>query len=315
MAAPQLDQTTPRRNEAPPRHLRVTVLAGGPSSEREISLESGQAVAEALRRRGHTVEVLDVAPDNLGALDTPTDVIFPALHGAFGEDGQVQRILESRGVPFVGAGSAASAVAIDKVRTKQEALALGIRTPEFECVTSVERITLSPPVVVKPVNQGSSILIEMVPDTAALDEVVLRLIDGCGTALIERLVRGREITVGILKDAALPPLEIAPARGFYDYDAKYLADNTEYSFNTGLPAAALERMQADSLRLYRAIGCRHLARVDWIVDSEGLAWMLELNTLPGFTSHSLLPKAANQVGISFDELIERLVFLAYEDRP
>lgn len=306
----QDDSPRPRPGQAV---LRVTVLAGGPSAERAVSLESGRAVAEALRARGHAVRVCDVAPDDLGALEAPCDVVFPALHGSFGEDGQVQRILEERGIRFVGSGSRASALAMDKVRTKQRASALGIDTPEFEVVTE-PRAVLAPPVVVKPVDQGSSVETSIVKSLADLAPALERVVRRFSRALVERFIEGDEVTVGILEGRPLPPIAIRPKAAFYDYHAKYHDDRTEYLFDAGLSADALSALQAGSLRLFRDLGCRHMARVDWMVDRAQRPWLLEVNTIPGFTSHSLLPKAAAHAGVSFEQLVDRLVRLASEDR-
>lgn len=298
---------------ATPKRLCVTVLAGGPSAEREVSLASGQAVAEALRRRGHDVLLADIGPDNLAALDRDAHVVFPALHGTFGEDGTIQRIMEQRGIRFVGSGSRASALAIDKVATKQLAEHLGIPTPAYEVVTPPGEPTLSPPVVVKPIAQGSSVGTTIVRDARELTPTVQAVAGTYGRALVERFVPGDELTVGILGERTLPPICIQPSRDFYDYEAKYRDEHTEYLFESGHSSALLERLSGLSRRVFEALGCRHLARVDWMVESDGRPWFLEVNTLPGFTSHSLVPKAAERIGIPFDELVERLIRMALED--
>lgn len=294
------------------RKLRVTVLAGGPSVEREVSLDSGRAVADALRRRGHNVHLADIGPDDLSALAAPADVVFPALHGTFGEDGQVQLVMEQHGIRFVGSGSAASALAMDKVATKRIAAELGILTPDFEAVSAGQEPKLTPPVVVKPVDQGSSVSTWIVRDGAALAPAMIDVCAKFGRALVERFIPGDELTVGILGDHALSPICIRPKQGFYDYHAKYHDDRTEYLFDTH-PSGLLERLQSDSLRLFRRLGCRHLGRVDWIVDAGSRGWLLEVNTIPGFTSHSLTPMAALHEGVPFDVLVERLTFMALEE--
>jgi D-alanine-D-alanine ligase len=294
--------------------LRVTVLAGGPSAEREISFASGQAVAEALRRRGHDVFVADVGPDDLTALDQPADVIFPALHGTFGEDGTLQRIMERRGLHFVGSGSQASAAAMDKVATKRVAADLRIPTPPYEVISAADQPTLAPPVIVKPTAQGSSVATTIVREPGELLEAVNTVVEGYGQALVEQFVAGDELTVGLLGEQALPPIRVRPRRQFYDYQAKYQDDQTEYLFDTGHSSALLERAARLSRELFKALGCRHLARVDWIVDSHERLWLLEINTIPGFTSHSLVPKAAARIGIRFEELVERLVRMALKEQ-
>ncbi len=304
--------TTPPRT----RRLRVTVLCGGPSAEREVSLQSGRAVADALRRRGHDVFVADIGPDQLGALDHPADVVFPALHGTFGEDGTVQRLLEARRIPFVGAGARASALGMDKVASKEAVRAAGIATPAYEVwngTTSAARSApdVPWPVVVKPIDQGSSVATSIVRDPPQFLPCVRDVVGAFGRALVEQFVDGDELTVGIVGDQLLPPICIRPKREFYDYEAKYVDDATEYLFDSH-PAPLLAETQRLSRRVFECLGCRHLARVDWIADRAGRLWFLEINTLPGFTSHSLVPKAAARAGISFDELAERLVFLAHE---
>jgi D-alanine-D-alanine ligase len=296
-----------------PKRLRVTVLAGGPSAERAISLASGNAVADALRQRGHDVLLADIGPDDLSALDHPTDVVFPALHGTFGEDGTVQRIMEERGICFVGSGSKASATAIDKVETKKLAIEIGVPTPAFEVITPPARPSLSVPVVVKPIAEGSSVATTIVRDASRLDDAIAAVSEAYGRALVEQFIPGSELTMGLLGSQTLPPIRIQPRRDFYDYEAKYNDERTEYLFETGLARALLERAANLSRRVFEALGCRHLSRIDWIVGpNEGL-WFLEVNTIPGFTSHSLVPKAAAKIGIPFDELVERLVRMAMED--
>jgi D-alanine-D-alanine ligase len=295
------------------RELRITVLRGGPGAERDISLASGKAVAAALRHRGHDVFEADVGPEDLSALDRPADVVFPALHGTFGEDGQLQRILEKRGIRFVGSGAAASALAMDKTAAKQRAIEMEIDTPAYEVWSEVDddpHTMLPLPVVVKPANQGSSVATFIVRDAGGLAPAVREVIGSFGRALVERFIAGDEITVGILGGEPLPPICVRPRRAFYDYQAKYADDATEYLFDAGHTAALLERVQAASRRIFHALGCRHLGRVDWIADADERPWFLEVNTIPGFTSHSLVPKAAARVGIPFDELVERLVFMA-----
>ncbi len=312
-------QPSTRETSLPPtaRKLRVTVLAGGPGAERAVSLDSGLAVAEALRRRGHDVFIADIAPDQLAALDTPADVIFPALHGTFGEDGSLQRILEQRGLRYVGSDSRASAIAIDKLATKQCAERIGIPTPPYRLVTREDlaagRPLFDPPCVIKPLDQGSSVDTAIAQDAADVRAAAAGVVERYGRALLERFVRGDELTVGIVGRRALPVICIRPKRRFYDYEAKYHDEATEYLFDAGHPAEVLMRAQSESLRLFDAIGCRHLARVDWIAEPDGALWLLEVNTLPGFTTHSLVPKAAAQVGIDFDELCDRLVRMAWEE--
>lgn len=305
------------------RPLRITVLAGGPSTEREVSLVSGKGIADALASLGHQVQMLDISPDDLSALDVPADVIFPALHGHFGEDGEVQKILEARGLPYVGCGPEASALAMDKVRTKQACAHAGIPTAEHQLVTPDQRDAAlrawtDKKVCVKPVDQGSSVDTYIVPDAITLPEALDRLLGRYGQALIERFIVGPELTVGVLGDRVLPVIQIVPQsqRAFYDYQAKYKDDNTTYLVNPPLDPVLLQRVQEMSLTVFRTIGCRDLSRIDWLIEkATGQPYLLEVNTLPGFTSHSLLPKAAAAIGIDYTSLCQQLVEMALRRGP
>lgn len=297
------------------RPLRITVLRGGPGSEREVSLKSGRAIAAALRLYGHRVFEGDISPSDLSALDKPADMVFIALHGAFGEDGQVQRILDQRGLPYCGSGPEASALAMNKVRTKGRCIEAGIPTPRFDvALPSRWRqacTNWTPPMVIKPVAEGSSVDCAIIRDAVEFIPAVRNLVRKYGECLIEQYIKGVELTVGVLDDQPLPPIWIRTARGFYDYQAKYIDNDTEYLFEIPLAGPVLQRIQELSVRAFAAIGCRDFGRVDWIVDAEsGEPYLLEINTIPGFTDHSLLPKAAAQAGVGFGELCQRLVMLA-----
>jgi D-alanine-D-alanine ligase len=305
------------------RPLRITVLAGGPSSEREVSLISGKAITDALARLGHRVRMLDISPNDLSALDVPADVIFPALHGHFGEDGEVQKILEARGLPYVGCGPEASALAMDKVATKRACARAGVPTPDYQLVTPDQRnaalrIWAATKVCVKPVNQGSSVDTYIVSDAIPLPDAIDRLLGKYGQALVEKFIDGPELTVGVLGERVLPVIQIVPQseRAFYDYQAKYQDDNTTYLVNPPLDAGLLKRVQEMSLTVFKTVGCRDLSRTDWRIEqSNGQPYFLEVNTLPGFTSHSLLPKAAGAVGIDFAALCQHLVEMALQRGP
>jgi len=299
------------------RRLKITVLSGGPGAEREVSLKSGRAVAAALTSLGHAVHVADIGPGRLEALDVPADMVFIALHGTFGEDGQLQQILDRRGIRYCGSGAAASALAMDKGAAKRRFVQVGIETPSFEVVTpqQVEAAvqTWSPPVVVKPVDEGSSVDCRIVRDEATLRTVASEMARRYDQFLIERFVAGPELTVGVLGKDALPPIEIRSAREFYDYRAKYLDDDTQYLFDIDLPTGVLEEIQRLSVAAHRALGCRGFSRVDWLVDeADHRPFALEVNTIPGFTDHSLLPKAAARASLSFADLCQRIVELAWE---
>lgn len=298
--------------------LDITVLYGGIGPEREVSLQSGVAVAEALTRRGHSVELCDLTPDQLARLDDVGDVAFIALHGAFGEDGTLQRELDERGVRYCGADTAASSLAMDKVAAKRRCIDAGLPTPPYVVATAeqsqegFERAvsTLRLPVVVKPTDSGSSVDTYICRSADPLRNAICRVTNEYGRALIECCIEGPELTVGILDGDALPVCQIRTRREFYDYQAKYLDNDTEYLFDIDLPAPLLKRVQDLSRRAFEALGCRDFGRVDWMVDADtGEPFFLEVNTIPGFTSHSLLPKAAARIGLPFDDLCQRIIDL------
>lgn len=299
------------------RRLKITVLAGGPSAEREVSLKSGEAVAEALESLGHTVHRADARPEALEALGVPADMVFIALHGTFGEDGELQRILDERGIRYCGSGASASALAMDKVAAKCRFVQSDIPTPRFDVVTLPRVETVAKcwpvPVVAKPVAQGSSVDCRIIREAASLRPALKEMTKRYGRCLIEQYIEGLELTVGILGDSALPPIQIRPRSEFYDYQAKYLDDQTEYIFDIDLPPSVLEQIKELSVRAHRGLGCRDFSRVDWMVDGQTCRpYALEVNTIPGFTDHSLLPKAARRAGLSFAELCQRIVELACE---
>ncbi|MBS3734720.1 MAG: D-alanine--D-alanine ligase [Phycisphaerae bacterium] len=302
--------------------LDITVLTGGPSSERAVSLASGAAVAGALERCGHRVTPADIDRTDATALDREgLDVVFIALHGDFGESGDVQDLCEQRHLAYTGSDATASRLALDKAAAKQLFRRAGLTTPNwmilehYHVPSQMHRwlAELPPPVVCKPVDGGSSVDITIARDTAARDAALERLLDDYGRALVEAYVPGREVTVGILADEALPVLEVVPQGEFYDYRAKYADDaGTRYTFEHGLGDDVCARLQAAARTAHDALGCRDMSRVDFVLDEAGTAHVLEINTIPGFTSHSLLPKAAARVGVSFEALVNRLVALAAE---
>jgi len=290
--------------------MRVTVLCGGPSNEREVSLVSGEAVATGLREAGHEVTTADIDPGDLSALDRQCDVVFPALHGAFGEDGTLQAILEERKIPFVGSGSAASRVAIDKVQTKRVWQRAGIPTPAFYVASAADRTPgpVEAPCVVKSIRSGSSVGVYVCPGRDAALARIAEVVAADGEALVEQFVRGTELTVGVLEGRVLPPIRVAYAAGFFDYAAKYGASGgAEHRFDTGLPGPLVEQVGRSVLAAHDALGCRDLSRTDVMVDAAAAFYLLEINTLPGFTPRSLLPEMAAREGIAFPQLVDRLV--------
>ena len=298
--------------------MKVTVLYGGPSAEREVSLVSGKAVIEGLQSMGHEVFASDVSPEDLSGLDRPADVIFPVLHGQFGESGELQEILEQRRLPFVGSGSAASRLGMNKANTKVTWENAGLPTPKWLYVNadtadpstgSVEG--LFAPCVVKAVDSGSSIDVFICRTTDQGRDAVKKVVSKNGRALVEQFIKGTELTVGILEEKPLAPIRIKAPEGFYDYEAKYKGQQTEYHFDLGVPADVVEKVRELGRKAHEVVGCRDLSRVDVMLDEQHRPYLLEINTLPGFTPRSLLPKAAKQAGIEFGPLVDRLVKRAY----
>jgi len=296
--------------------MRVAVLRGGIGQEREVSLESGRCVAQSLREGGLEVVESDIRPDDLAVLETPDiDVFFLALHGEFGEDGRLQQILEDKGLAYTGCGPEASRLAFDKVASKERFAAAGVSVAPTVEVSSEADITevetrlrdLGDRFVVKPIRQGSSVGVYVVDGVAETAATARKAYAEFGDCLIEPFLRGPEITVGVLGRETLPIIEIRSKTGFYDYQAKYMDEQTEYLFDTIQDPAVRTQISRAALACYDALGCRDVARVDFIVTEEGTAHALEINTIPGFTTHSLLPKAAARAGIPMSELCLRIV--------
>jgi len=305
-----------------PDQLKVAVLMGGISREREVSIQSGKCVAEALKQTGVNVTPSDIKPDALGILDDKTiDVFFIALHGTFGEDGQIQEILESKGLIYTGSGPLASRLAFDKWESKKIFTAAGVTMPDsilFEpgkkAAAVEEQIRrLGSKYVVKPLREGSTIGISIADDPKSAVEAAKKCAAEFGECMIESFVKGKEITVGIIGKQALPIIEIRPRAGFYDYHAKYIDDKTEYLFDSLNDPALVDKIQESAITCFNSLGCRGSARVDFIIGDDGKPYALEINTIPGMTSHSLLPKAAAKIGISMSRLCLKIVELALAD--
>ena len=289
--------------------MRVTVLYGGPSAEREVSLVSGKAVIEGLKSMGHEVFGADVSPTDLAGLDKPADVIFPVLHGQFGESGELQEILEQRKLPFVGSGSKASRLGMDKVLTKRAWEAAGLPTPPYEVLTrdNPKLRNIKAPCAVKAFDSGSSIDVFICKTDEAAREAIDTILKKHGKVLVEQFIKGPELTVGLLEEKPLAPIRIVPKNEFFDYEAKYKSKETEHRFDTGLPADVIQRCQDLAKRANDVVGARDLARIDIMLDGSNNPYLLEINTLPGFTPVSLLPEAAKHAGIEFGPLVDRLV--------
>lgn len=291
---------------------KVVVLRGGPSAEREVSLRSGAAVAWALASMGHEVHEVDPEPGRL-SLPPGTAVAFLALHGTYGEDGQVQAELEALGIPYTGCGVEASRVAFDKVLTRRACEAAGVpvaRGHVFRSAGEGWPEGWGPPVVLKPARQGSSVGLQFVDEAAGLGAGLAEAMRHDTEVLMEERVLGRETTVGILDGRALPVVEVRPRAGAYDYRNKYTPGATEYFCPADLGEEGTAAVQAAALGAFRAVGGRDYARVDVMVRADGLPVVLEVNTLPGMTETSLLPKAAAAAGMEFGALCERLLGMA-----
>lgn len=292
---------------------RIAVLLGGRGSEREVSLKSGEAIIKALESRGLKVVRIDVDLDIAKRLEQEgTELAFLALHGRYGEDGCIQGLLESLNIPYTGSGVASSAIAMDKVLSKTLFAAAGLPLADWQVlgdgeIPSPNSFPFGLPLVVKPSREGSSVGVHVVKEAAEFKPAVLDARKHCGQVLVERFIPGREINVAVLDGKALGVIEIIPASGFYDYEAKYLSTTTRYDY----PAPIAPELYAKALELselaHRVLGCEGATRADFILGEDGHFVLLEVNTLPGMTATSLLPKIAAGVGIDFPELCVRIL--------
>jgi len=305
--------------------MKIAVLMGGIGEERDISIQSGQCVAQALKEAGLNVITADIRPDNMNILDhSDIDVFFIALHGRFGEDGQLQQILEDKGLVYTGSGPTASRLAFDKMASKKVFTEAGVATPaaiEFNANTKqlesklrqFARQDVGPAVapadkyVIKPIRQGSTIGVTMADDPKSAITAAQKCLSEFGDCMIEQYISGREITVSILENRALPIIEIRSKTGFYDYHAKYISEQTEFLFDTIDEPALVEKINQAALTCFNTLGCRGFARVDFILGEDKIPYTLEINTIPGFTTHSLLPKAAAKAGLSMSDLCVTIV--------
>jgi len=296
---------------------KVAVLLGGKSAEREVSLKSGTMVLAALRSRGVDAHPFDPAERGLDALmDERFHRAFIVLHGRFGEDGTLQGALEWLGIPYTGSGVLASALAMDKLRSKLLWQAVGLPTPPCELLHAGADLgavaaRLGVPIMVKPVNEGSSVGMSKVREAGGLDEAFALAVNYDPMVMAEKFVEGPELTVGILADETLPIIKLETPRDFYDYQAKYISDDTRYIIPCGLPQARERELQALCLEAFRALGCSGWGRVDLMLDAEGAPYLLEVNTAPGMTDHSLVPMAARAAGMSYEDLCLRILEAAH----
>jgi D-alanine-D-alanine ligase len=292
---------------------KVAVLLGGRSAEREVSLKSGSMVLKALQSRGVDAHPFDPAERGLEELAREKfSRAFIALHGRFGEDGTVQGVLEWLGIPYTGSGVLASALAMDKLRTKRIWQAEKLPTPPYavlESTTDLRAIAkrLGLPLMVKPAAEGSSIGMSKVRSAGALDEAYALAANYDRVVLAEKFIEGTELTVGILGEQVLPIIKLETPRDFYDYQAKYIADDTRYIIPCGLPEKKEKALRALCMSAFRTLGCSGWGRVDLMLDRRGRPYLLEVNTAPGMTDHSLVPMAARAVGISYEDLCLRIL--------
>ena len=288
---------------------RVAVLFGGSSAERAVSLKSGAAVLAALQVAGVDAYGIDAGPQLAEQLlNERPDRVFIALHGRGGEDGSLQGLLESLQIPYTGSGVMASAIGMDKLRTKQIWQSLGLPTPAYamlrdgeQCAEIVER--LGTPLIIKPLHEGSSIGMAKADSLQQLQDAWQGAQSYDSEALVEQWIQGAEFTVAVLDGQALPPIRLRTPHTFYDYEAKYQANDTQYLCPCGLPTEQEEQLKALSLRAFEAVGCKGWGRVDVMQDEQGNFYLLEVNTVPGMTDHSLVPMAAKATGLSFGDLV------------
>jgi D-alanine-D-alanine ligase len=298
---------------SPLNPLRVAVLSGGNSAERSISLKSGAAVTAALAARGHEVISIDPHETSLDTYDwSSVDVAFLALHGTFGEDGGVQTILESHSVIFTSSDSLASKLAFSKSAAKERFTASGISTPQYALIhkddlpkrADEQAAAVGYPLVVKPDCQGSSLGVVIVDDESDLADAVAQCFELDSFCLLERAIYGSEWTLGIIDDDPLPLIRIGTDRQFFDFEAKYNDDTTEYNFDESISDALRNSLTEIGIEACRTLGTKGVARVDIMVDKAGQPWVLEVNTIPGMTDHSLVPKAAANIGLDMGQFCE-----------
>lgn len=303
---------------------RIGVIMGGASSERSISLKSGEAILKSLQAQGLDVVAIDLVSHEEAEVRTKLEqegctIAFIALHGEYGEDGSIQKILTKLNIPYSGSDEEASRRSFNKILTQNILKKAGIAVPSYVTVSkdsvfsfaALTQTLKTDQCVVKPAAEGSSIGVHLVKDQVGLDAALKDAFTYGSEVLIDTYIRGRECTVGILNDQTLPVIEIKPKVAFFDFKAKYEKGETEYIVPAVLSEACTVHMQEQALKVYQLLGCRHFARVDFILGKDDIAYCLEINTIPGFTQTSLLPKAAASVGLSFDQLTSKIVECTY----
>ena len=301
--------------------LKIVVLAGGIGTERDISIQSGKCVAHGLKEAGLNAVVADITPESMDILEeADIDVFFPALHGKFGEDGQLQQILEDKSLIYTGSGPEASRLAFDKIASKKAFVKAGIDTPatiEFNIDIDIHQLEEelrhfgNNKCVIKPIRQGSSVGISIVAGASEAISAARKCFREFGDCMLEEFIPGREITVGILCGQPLPIIEIRPRENFYNYHAKYLDEQTEFLFDTIKDPTLTAKIEVSAIECFNALGCQGFGRVDFILGDDGVPYVLEVNTIPGFTTHSLLPRAAAKAGLSMSDLCVKIIEATY----
>lgn len=289
---------------------KVAVLMGGISSEREISLKSGKAIAQGLREGGYEVEEVDIT-SRLFSIPQDTEAVFVALHGLFGEDGEIQQQLTEKGMPFTGSGAESSRLSFDKILTRERLQQYNVPVPRGEVLKRAEDRTVPVPLVVKPPREGSSVGCYLVFEEHAWESAFAGAVQYSGEVLVEEYIPGRELTVGVVERTVLPIVEIKPAVKWYDFDAKYVTGDTQYVVPAELDEETSGRLQSIALKTFEYLGAEGFGRVDFRLSPDGEPYVLELNAIPGFTATSLLPKAAQAAGIGFSELCCRIMEMAH----
>ena len=293
--------------------LKVGILMGGPSDEREVSIATGKAVIDACVENGYTVTEFGFINDykkHLKRLKTQ-NIIFNALHGGIGENGSIQKWLDKNNIKYTGSGSIASSLCMDKAASKEVAKRYGIETPDWQLIQKAnQEVKMSLPFVVKPNDQGSTIGLSIVKDNQLTQSAMDLAFQHGNSIIIEKFISGRELTIPIINEEAYPIVEINPKNNFYDYECKYTPGMSEYLCPAILEQNLVEKIEANTMQLFNKFGCSVYARADYILDKSGVPYFLEMNTLPGMTSTSLVPKSAYAKGQSFQQLIRHIIELS-----
>jgi len=296
--------------------IKVAVIYGGSSSEREVSLNSGKNIIKYLPRDKYEVVPLEVAIDGTWAFNdlSQFDVVFIGLHGTYGEDGQIQAGLDEQGVKYTGSGAVASKLAFNKYLSSQTVSKAGLQIPKQQLITNPTELTMQPPFVVKPNNNGSSVAVTIVTKQSQIKKALNKAFAVDKEVLIEEYITGRELTCGILGDQPLPSVEIIPTGKFFDYEAKYNSPNTQEICPANIGPEIERLVQKKSLQAHQILGCHGLTRSDFILDKNNNLFYLETNTLPGLTDASLCPKEAKAAGINFSDFLDRQIELALQNK-